>query len=106
MKVIGEFEIHDSFKIPNRGIALAGKVICGEKNISINPGDEISFEYDSDKFMRKIKDFKVGFGRRCSNEVCNSQNLALEIECENDLEIENFEKWKPDMVRAKLISKN
>jgi len=104
MKVSRGFEIHDSFKITNRGIVLTGTVLTNENEIEINVGEKISFQYKNEKIVRKIIGIEKVFGRpRFSNMYFNSQSIGILIECVDDGEIEKLGVWKPNKVLAELI---
>ena len=104
MKVSRTFEIHDSFKISNRGIVLTGTVLTNENEIEINVGEKISFQYKNEKMVRKITGIEKVFGKpRFGNMYFNSQNIGILIECVDDAEIEKLGVWEPNKVLAELI---
>ncbi|MBW8523888.1 hypothetical protein K0U91_01435 [Chryseobacterium chendengshani] len=106
MEIFGEFEIHDTFKITNHGIVLAGKIISENKPVTININDKISFRYDEKEVIRNIKGHERGFGRNIQIELSHLQNVAILIECESDLEIEYLKNWIPNRTIATLLTKD
>lgn len=104
MKISKGFEIHDSFKITNRGIVLTGTIIADGDEIEINVGEKISFQYKDENLVRKITGIEKVLGRlRFGNTYFNSQSIGILIECIDDAEIENLSIWKPNKVLAELI---
>jgi hypothetical protein len=104
MKIYGELEIHDTFKITDHGIVLACKIISENTPIIINKNDKISFQYDNREVIRRIKGYEHGFGRNIRIEFSYLQNVAILIECENDLEIEYLKNWIPNKTLARLLT--
>lgn len=106
MEIFGELEIHDTFKITNHGIILAGKIISEDRPVIINVDDNICFQYDHKEVIRNIKGHERGFGRNIQIELSHFQNIAILIECESDLEIENLKNWAPNRTIVRLLTKD
>ena len=82
-----EFKISATFKIPNRGLILAGFISKG----LVYPADWIEFTAFGKRRKRNI----IGVeGIRHIN--LNGPNTGLLIQCENDEEIDELREWEPD----------
>ena len=91
-----KFQITDSFKITNRGLAFTGFMLEGIMYI----GDSIQFDINRTLLKRKITGIE---GVRSSRKEINT---GLIIECLNDSELEELCTWKPNNTIANMFGRS
>jgi translation elongation factor EF-Tu-like GTPase len=82
-----KYRIKDTFIITDRGLVLAGTI---EEGVVLT-GDYIEFDAFDKKRKRRIKG--VSAMRKVDDEA---MNVGLLIECENEKEIHELRRWRPD----------
>ena len=82
-----KFTIKDTFIITGRGLVLAGMIEEG----MVVTGDYIEFDAFERRRKRRIKG--VSGMRKADDE---EMNVGLLIECENENEVFELRKWRPD----------
>ncbi|MBL0741361.1 hypothetical protein [Chryseolinea lacunae] len=87
MKMISRFRIKDTFIITDRGLVLAGTI---EEGV-VYFGDYIEFDAFGKKRKRRIKG--VSSMRKADDET---MNMGLLIECENESEMLELRRWRPE----------
>jgi hypothetical protein len=89
--VAAKYLVTQTFKITGRGLVFAGYITEGLVSI----GDTIEFTAFGSLLQRKITGIE-GIRKSQSDKV----NTGLLIKCNNDSEIDELSKWKPENVTA------
>jgi translation elongation factor EF-Tu-like GTPase len=84
--MVAKYTIKDTFIITGRGLVLSGKIEEGE----VRPGDFIEFNAFNKTRKRRITG--VDFMRKAEDKEFN---VGLLIKCENEDEILELRKWRP-----------
>ena len=96
VKHIATYQIHDTFKITERGIVFAGIILDGD----FMTGDFIRFNFKGQLLERKIKGIDAGM--RATE---GKPNVGVMIESLNDQEIDELRNWNPNLTVGEIYSK-
>ncbi|MFC0605858.1 hypothetical protein [Winogradskyella pulchriflava] len=94
MKHIATYEIHDTFRITDRGIVFSGNILDGE----FLTGDLIKFYFNGQILERRIKGIDAGM-----RVAKGKPNVGIMIETINESEISDLRNWEPNQAIAKIF---